>query len=234
MKKILLSLIFCLLTLVLPAQSFEVSGLQSSYKGFIGDVIKAPLSFRNTSTKPITIIVRKSSGLIGTSQKNYFCIDNNCLDQKVEDQSIRLEPGQTLASFQIALESGLMPAESNVRYLIYNRSNPTELVELDLNFIVEEKPLKQSLYSSSQITIQDVYPNPSSWYADVDYLMHGEPVEAVIILHNVLGTTLGKYELTPMDNKVKIITEDLKEGVYFYTLYIDQQAVMTQKLVINR
>lgn len=234
MKKILRSLILVLLTVDLAAQSFEVAGLQNSYKGYIGDIIKAPLSFKNTSSKPLTLIIRKDSGFIGTSQKNYFCLGDNCLDQRVEDHSIRIEPGQTVTTLQIALESGLAPAESSVRYRIFNRSNPAEEVEIELNFIVEEKPLKQSLYSSPHLTIQDVYPNPSSLFADVDYQMHGEPVEAHIILHNVLGTTLRKYELAAFENKVKIITEDLKEGVYFYTLYIDQQAVMTQKLVVNR
>lgn len=234
MKKILQLLLLLVLGLDLSAQSFEVGGLQDSYKGFIGETIKVPLSFRNTSARPVSIVIRKAGSVIGTSQKNYFCLDGNCLDQRVEDYSIRIEPGQTLSALQIALESGLIPGVSNVRYFAYNRHNPTEQVELDLSFVVDEKPVRQNIYTSPHITIQDVYPNPSSDYADVDYQILGEPVKAKIVLHNVLGTPIGEYELSSSENKVKIRTEDLKEGVYFYTLYVDREAVITQKLVVNR
>lgn len=234
MKKILQSLLSLLLCANLYAQNFEVTGVQDSYKGFIGDVIKAPLSFKNTSSKSITLIIKKTNSLIGTSQQNYFCQDGHCLDQKVEDYSIRLEPGETLSSLQIALESGLAPGLSSVKYLIYNRHQPLDAVEVDLNFIVEERPNRQNIYSSPNLTIQEVYPNPASHFAEVGYKILDKSVKAKIILNNVLGTTVGEYELPSLEDKIKINTDNLKEGIYFYTLYEDQKAVITKKLVINR
>lgn len=234
MKKILLTAIIALLSYELTAQSFEVSVLQDSYKGTIGEIIKVPLVVRNISTKPVTITIRKTGGVIGTSQKNYFCPDERCLDQRVEDYNVRIEPGQSLTSLQIALEAGLVPGLSNVKYVVFNRTSPTEALDLDLNFIVEERPESQTIYHSRHITLQDVYPNPASTHAFVDYRVISEHIKAKVVLHNVLGSAVGEYDLPLMEHKVKINTEDLNPGIYFYTLYIDNEGVMTRKLVIKK
>ncbi|HEX5167902.1 MAG TPA: T9SS type A sorting domain-containing protein [Cyclobacteriaceae bacterium] len=218
----------------LAAQGFEIVSLQESYKGTIGDVIKAPLNFKNNSTRPLTLIIRKAGGQIGTSQRNYYCRDGNCLDESVEDYIVKVEPGQTLNSLQVALEAGLVPGESSIRYIAFNKSNPTEALEVELNFIVEEKTEKVNIYSSRTITLQDVYPNPATNFAFVDYKMDQDNTKAKIILHNVLGNSVGEYDLQPTETKAKIQTSDLNPGIYFYTLYVNGEAVMTRKIVVNK
>jgi hypothetical protein len=218
----------------LSAQGFEISGLQESYKGNIGDVIKAPLNFKNNGTKPLTLIIRKASTQIGTSQKNYFCQDARCLDEGVEDFIVKVEPGQTLSSLAIALEAGLVPGMSSVRYIAYSKSNPNEALEIDLNFIVEEKPEKADIYTSRTLTVQDVYPNPTSDLAFVDYRIAEDNVKCRIILHNVLGNAVGEFDLSPLETKAKIQTAELNAGIYFYTLYVNGDAVMTRKLVVKK
>ena len=97
MKRALLVVIFSLSGWVALAQTFEITGLQESYRGTIGDVIKAPIRFKNTSDKPITLIVRKVADQIGTTQKNFFCLDNSCFDHRVEEYIVKIEAGQTLS-----------------------------------------------------------------------------------------------------------------------------------------
>src|SRR5689334_22237823 len=117
MKTLWLSYGFVFLSLTLAAQSFEVTGIQESYKGLIGENIKAPILFRNTSDKTVTLIIRKVSSEIGSTQKNYFCIDANCIDQKVDDYIVKIEPGQTLTNFNVTLEAGLVSTLSSVKYI---------------------------------------------------------------------------------------------------------------------
>lgn len=234
MKKVLWLVIFIILSADLVAQNFEITGLQESYKGTIGEVIKAPLQFKNNSNKPIQLIIRKSTSQIGTSQRNYFCPNGDCLDQSVEDYIVKVEPGQTLGSLQVALEAGLVPGVSSVKYIAFNKSNPNEILELDLNFVVEEKSAVTNIYSSRSINLQDVYPNPASEYAYINYKILSDEVKAKMVLHNVLGSPVAEYDLPSTDSKAKIRTEDLNSGIYFYTLYIDGKAVMTRKLVIKK
>jgi hypothetical protein len=45
---------------------------------------------------------------------------------------------------------------------------------------------------------------------------------------------MGEYELPSFESQAKILTGNLNAGIYFYTLYIDGEAVMTRKLIVKR
>ena len=233
MKRFLLSIFILLSATWAVAQGFEVSGLQENYRGFIGETIKAPVRIKNTTDRPLNLVLRKSNALIGSTQKSYFCMDGNCFEQRADDLTIRLEPGQSVNALQIVLEAGLVSGESSIRYIVFNKANAAESIEFDTNFIVEEKPEKQSIYNSKYITLHDVYPNPVVDYAFVDYKIQNDRVKARIVIHNILGNIVGEYNLPLLENKVKMRTEELSSGVYFYTLYIDNEGVLTRKLVVK-
>lgn len=234
MKRVVLLIGFILMSGVLMAQSFEISALQDSYKGIIGDLIKAPIRFKNNSEKPITLILRKVDTQIGGTQKNYFCIDGNCLDHRTEDYILKIEPGQTIQNFSVALEAGLVEGYSEVRYLVYNKSNVSESTRIDLNFVVEGKPEKSNIYQSRFITLYDVYPNPIIDHANIDYKLHDDRVKTKIVVHNLLGNALSEYELPFSETSVKIKAEQLSSGIYFYTLYIENEGVITRKLIVKK
>lgn len=234
MRNLLLLVMGMAISTCVFSQGFEVAGLQESYKGYIGEAIRAPLRFKNTSDKAITLIIRKVDAQIGSSQKNYFCLDNNCLDHKVEDYIVKVEPGQLLSTFQVVLDAGLVSGESSLRYVVFNKFYPTHQVEFDLNFIVEEKPEKQSIYTSRYITLHDVYPNPVVDQAVVDYKVNNDQVKAKLVVHNILGNVVAEYNLPPLENLVRVRTDDLSAGIYFYTLYVEDEGVITRKLIVRK
>jgi Secretion system C-terminal sorting domain len=234
MKNLLLLVILVLTSSCVFAQGFEITSFEESYRGTIGETLKAPVRFKNTTEKPITLIIRKVNGQIGSTQRHYFCYDNNCLDQKVEDYVVKIEPGQTLNNFNIVLEAGLVSGECTIKYVAFNKAIPGQSIEFGLNFKVEEKPEKQNIYSSKVITIHDVYPNPVIDHAVVDYRISSDLVKAKIVVHNILGNVVGEYSLPSMDTFVRFRTDDLSAGIYFYTLYIDNEGVMTRKLIVRK
>lgn len=235
MKRLLLLIGLVLISWGLNAQSFEILGLQESYKGSIGDLIRAPLNFKNKTDKPVTLILRKVDTQIGSSQKNFFCPDNNCLDQRTEEYVFKLEPGQTTQNFAVGLEAGLVEGFSAVKYIVFNKANPSETSQIELNFAVEGRPEKSSIYTSRFITIHDVYPNPVTDYASIEYHLHAaDQVKTKIVIHNILGNTVTQFDLSSAETKVKILAEQFSAGIYFYTLYIDNQGVMTRKLIVKK
>jgi hypothetical protein len=234
MIKSLLLAILVMAGACLYGQGFEIAPLQESYKGLIGETIKVPLRFKNNSDKPITLIIKKVTEQIGTTQKKYFCIDNNCLDAKVEDYILKVEPGQSVNNFFVALDAGLNRNESTLRYLAYNKSNPNQSMEVELNFEVEEKPDKATIYNSRHITVYDVYPNPAVEEAFLDYDLANDNVNAKILVHNILGNIIGEYALSAIEKRVRIKIEDQSAGIYFYTLYVENEGVMTRKLIVKK
>lgn len=234
MSRLLLAAVFFLAGLELSAQSFEVAGLEESYKGSVGEVIQVPVKIKNTFDKPITVVVRRMETQIGSSQKNFFCPGNDCVDQHTDSYTIRIEPGETLENFSIGLEAGLTEGFSSVKYQVYNKANPAEISQLELNFAVEAKRGKNHIYSSQFITLHDVYPNPVITSARIDYNIHKEHAKAKIIIHNILGSPLSVYELLSGLNSIKIDADALNTGIYFYTLYVNNEGVMTRKLMVKK
>jgi len=234
MTKTLLLAITMLICISGMSQGFEITPLQEVYKGSIGETIRVPLRFKNNSDKPMTLVVRKVFEQIGSTQKKYFCIDNNCLDSKLDEYLLKVEPGQTVTNFFVALEGGLNDNESTIRYFVFNRSNPNQSLDIDLNFAIEDKRDMATIYNSRHITLYDIFPNPASDAANLAYKLTSDQVNAKVLLHNILGNIIGEYPLSTMETQIRIRTEDLSPGIYFYTLYVDNEGVLTRKLLVKK
>lgn len=101
--------------------------------------------------------------------------------------------------------------------------------------IVEEKAAthEEYLYTSDQISISNIYPNPASDKAELDYAITGNVREAKIMIYNVLGASVGSYNLSKMDRKLYVNTREMPTGVYFYQLSIEGKKVATKKMLVR-
>ena len=220
------------LVLSAHAQSFELVDKQDSYQATFSQLVKIPLKIKNNTDKPQFYVIRKVRSDLGESQKGYFCWDNNCLESTIVEFSKRVEPEETI-NLYYSIESGLMPAQNNLKFEIFPKGSPAEAIEHNVSLAVEER-VQRSLYQSREITIHDVYPNPVQDQAIIDYKISNDLVKAKIVLHNVLGKPLGDYELSPEDTRIKIQTDELPSGVYFYTLYLNNNGVFTRKIMVRK
>lgn len=218
------------------AQNFEVVEQSGTYKGKIGQQISAPIKIKNLSKKPIQIIIRRIDQVIGTSQETFICWGADCYGSEVNQLPLskKIEPGDVSSEFQSVLEAGLVEGYSTVRYLIFDRDNPGDAVEYEITYAIEDVSEKKIIFTSEDVRINDVYPNPVVDFAIVDYNLLKDDVKAKIVIHNVLGSIVGEYELAYLENRLKIKTDTFNPGVYFYTLYIDSDGVMTRKLIVRK
>lgn len=216
-------------------QSFEIMGERGTYEGEIGRSIKVPINIKNLTDRPIQIVVKRIDQVIGTSQTSHFCWDKECFDNKTEQLPLsqKINKGEISNKFVSVLETGLVAGISTIKYLIYNRDIPSDAVEYEITYTVEEDLGNNLIFSSPEVKINEVYPNPATEFAIFDYKVLDEDIEAKIIMHNVLGSIVGEYELAYLETKLKVITENMNPGVYFYTLYIDNDGVMTKKMVVR-
>lgn len=220
------------LALAAQAQNFELVDRQDSYQATFSQLVKIPLKIKNTTDKPQFYVIRKTRSDLGESQKGYFCLDNNCLEPGIVEFSKRVEPDETI-NLYYSIESGLQPIQNSLKFEIFPKGSPTEGIEHNVSLTVEERT-PRSLYQSREITIHDVYPNPVQDQAIIDYKISNDLVKAKIVLHNVLGKPLGDYELSPDDTRIKIQTDELPSGVYFYTLYLNNNGVFTRKIMVRK
>ena len=236
MKLIFLIVILILFGFSTIAQSIEILHNNKNYHGNIGSKIEAPVTIKNNSNRILNLMVQRVSSQIGSTQSTFFCWDNECFgkDTYTLPTSRKLAPGEESSAFLSVLEAGLTEQFSTVTYIFYDRDNPSDAVSYDLNYNVEEKEIKGLLYESQDITLSDAYPNPVSEKAIIQYRFFDETKEAKILIHNVLGSIVGEYKLLPVENQLKISTQELNPGVYFYTLYLDNKGLVTKKLIVKK
>lgn len=227
---LLLGSLICVLAV--HAQSFELVDRQESYQATFSQLVKIPLKIKNNTDRPQFYVIRKVRSDLGESQKGYFCLDNNCLEPTIVEFSKKVEPGETI-NLYYSIESGLMSAQNSLKFEIFPKGNSAEGIEHNVSLTVDER-VQRFLYQSREITIHDVYPNPVQDQAVIDYKITGDQIKAKIVLHNVLGKPLGDYELPNDDVRIKILIDDLPSGVYFYTLYLNNNGVFTRKIMVRK
>ena len=96
-----------------------------------------------------------------------------------------------------------------------------------------ERSQEDRLFANDRITVSNVYPNPASDYAEIDYQITAPVGEARIIVSDILGTPVAEYVLESNERKVRIGTREFPTGMYFYRLSLDGKKVATKKLLVQ-
>lgn len=218
------------------SQSLQVIDTKFSHNMEIGDEVRTVVKLKNISDHPIHVMVRRDEMQIGSSQNSYFCWDNDCLESEgsLLPTSHLIQPGEIVETFVSILTAGLDETISNLKYTFFDRENPDDEVIVELDYTVKDKNNGSFMFNSNSISLSDIYPNPVSDVAYISYLIYDEEIEAKIVFHNVLGSGVGEYTLNPVEQELKIITTEFKPGVYFYTLYVDNEGKVTKKLIIKK
>ncbi len=228
-------LFFCLAGFSVSSQGIEWLDRQEEYQAGLGQNTRIPIRLRNLSDRAQTLVVRKASSDLNTNQKGYFCIGDECFDALTDQVTKRLEPGEIATNLFFVVETGLSATSNSFRFEAFPKGSPQMGLEHTFLLSIEEKPTRAFVYQSRDITIHDVYPNPvTDQQAYINYRLSDENIKAKVVVHNILGSAVGEYELPSFETKVKIQAEELSSGVYFYTVYLDNIGVLTRKLVVRK
>lgn len=234
--RILAILFFCVFSSY-PAltQTFKIES-ESKLTGSIGSQLKSAIFIKNLTNKPLHLQIKRIGLQLGSTQNTYFCWGVECFENQVSQlpSSKTIEGGGVTSKFSAVFEAGLVSSLSTVKYLIYDVNNPADSVIHEIKYQIEDPDSKKLLFHNKDIQISNVYPNPVSNHAFINYTLTSKRNQAQIIIHNVLGGIVGEYELPSYDTKIKISTAELNPGVYFYTLRLDNNNVITKKMVIKR
>lgn len=234
MLRQVLSLVFLFFLYQGSAQNFEVTDLPATLTSSVSQTLKIPIKIRNTAEKAQFFIIRLADSDLRAGQKGYFCVDGDCLESGVYEFSRKIESGAGLSGLQFILETGIVTGQNNLRFEVFVKGNAINKLEQEVNINIDEKQPKNVVFKSRDLIVHDVYPNPVSTMAFIDYELYNEQMKAKIVIHNILGSALGEQELPYADSKAKISAEELTPGIYFYTIYIDNEGVTTRKLIVRR
>lgn len=231
-----LTVIFCILLSVSHAQSLRVVNTSNNVFGKIGSDIEAHVSIKNITLKPVEITIQRTVNNISNGEESYFCLGKNCFspssNSSTESKIIR--PGEIYDGFKSVLRAGVGKSNSQITYCFMNIADAQDKICTTINYQVESSESNGLLFFNEDISVSNIYPNPINEIALFDFSVKSSTIKPKIILHNVLGSVVGEYVLNEYDNKLKIYTQSFNPGVYFYTLNIDNQNLVTKKFVIKR
>ncbi len=232
--------LFYILTLLLSSslvwsQGLKIVDSNLHIESVVGSSSSTIIKVQNTSNHIIFLGIKKTEERIRSSQVATFCVNNDCNGNNIVQihKIIKLYPGQIFSGFSATLETGLVPGSSFVKYLFFNTANISERVEAEINYTIKEKVKGGILYASEALELSDVFPNPVREKAVFNYTFVNPHKEAKIIIHNVLGSVIGEFVLSPYKSQLSIPVTSYNPGVYFYTLYIDNEGVATKKMVVR-
>jgi len=77
-------------------------------------------------------------------------------------------------------------------------------------------------------------PNPSSESTVIKYSLLENIQNAKICITDILGNSIKTFELQNNDGYIVLDNTDFTSGIYYYTLYLNNQNIETKQMIINK
>ena len=183
------------------------------------------------STSNIKVLRRTISTVSGSL--NSFCW-GQCYDATI-DTSLRILPilaHDTSFDFAGEYEPHLHRGTTTVSYVFFNVNNPSDTISVTVNYTAN---VASGIISGtpSAIDIANAYPNPASGSTTIKYSLPKNNTNARLIIRDCLGILIMDEPLAGNTGKMSVDLNELREGIYFYSVIVNNTAICTRKLVVK-
>lgn len=234
MKHFLLALLYLLPFSAVP-QSLQLLGeVASTHTAKTNTWINTPLTISNVSDRPIRVAIRPVDRVLNPSQISSLCFEEECREDNQALELTTLLPGESVSDVLVRFNTGFEERSNTVNYFIYNLDNPQDGIHHSLTYRVRNAFPYGILFSQDDLQVGNAYPNPVTTEATIDYRLPSIGGTAKIMIHNILGNKLLESELKTGRTNLKLPTDRLNNGIYFYSLYLNGQEMVTKKLVVRK
>jgi hypothetical protein len=246
MKKILLIFITSLLfalpgqaqVLVLDSDMQDITDQTITINGTPDDsYFKVNIFLSNTGEETVDIFVSKTEVDIVEGAFNSFCWLGSCFTPDVfdVDDPLILEGDQISrdTDFYTEFLTGGIEGVSEVKYEFYSQSESFDTVSVTILFNIETTTGLSGFDSGKRFHLSDPQPNPARGYTWIEYTVPPISSNSQIVIRNLLGKQVYTENLSYGDNRIRINTQQLNNGIYIYSLIVDNQVVESKRLVVT-
>ena len=189
----------------------------------------------NTTDADINVIAQMESDPSNTTQ-DYLCWGNCYLPGVVEASNTVAAGGEGIFNGHVMFADAnwnTLPVgtTAKITYTFFDERNPEETYSFIVNFKYEPESIAD--FNSIDV-FSNAYPNPASNVVSFDYNMPFNVNSASVAIYNMMGQEVVRQELNLGGSRADINVSDLNEGVYFYSLIVNNQTVKTNKFVVSR
>ncbi|UJP65481.1 T9SS type A sorting domain-containing protein [Mongoliitalea daihaiensis] len=234
MRQILL-ILACLI--MLPWYSWgqvRVLSENTNFTGKIGTTQRKSLIIQNESSQAKEYALRSLKGNVGSSQNLKVCLGDKCFDPKRELGKIKftLGPGEIYTDLYLELDLGISEVRGSFDLQFIQGTNSRDMFTIEAVYDVYAPNASDTMHKD--ISLGEIYPNPSNRIAQIDYEYKNPNATAKIVVNSFIGNPIAEYQLDPLQKSLAINVANLNPGIYFYTLFVDNKNIVTKKLVVKK
>jgi len=194
------------------------------------------LNVKNKSTNTVNVVCRKTELKMLDSTVSMMCWAGQCWAPTVyvSPNSSPLAAGQTSTEFSGHYSAQTATyffhsGESIVRWVFFNQDNVNDSMSVTIKYRTFGLGVEDENGRSASLT--NAYPNPAGANASFSYSIPSG--SAVVVVRNVLGSTVLSEPLSSGNGKFIINTANLSNGIYFYSMMVDGKLSLTKKLIVK-
>jgi hypothetical protein len=101
-------------------------------------------------------------------------------------------------------------------------------------YFLSESYVDQNNTPVEKWTLSDARPNPAKDHTWIHYTFPEDVQNAQITIRNLVGTTVHTENLIPGSDRFRLNTSDLANGIYIFSLIVDNQLVKSKRLVVAK
>lgn len=217
---------------ILTMEDVDVSGLELDFTGPATEnfnTIIEHFKIKNVSDASIDVVVKKSYVTVVEGTFNDFCWAGTCLTSTIfQSSEMSVAAGYAQEDFDIHYHCQGIEGTTTIQYVAYDMANPNDSVYITVNYTVGESSIENL---AGEVMVSDVYPNPVSAVASIDYNLKAGS-DLTVTVYDMLGKKVREYDVNG-HGVIQMPVSDLQAGTYFCRYIMDGELVETQKLLIK-
>ena len=240
MKKILLSIAFAAFILgaafsqnleiyfedqlLEPDQEITVGGEASS-----SVIVLDAIDVKNISSSTKAVKCAREDITIVPGASNSFCW-GLCYPPTTDTSavSVDIDAGGMYTEFSGDYFPDGNEGASTIKYTYYDELNPSDKIS-----VVVVYSTLVGINDPVDYKLSAAYPNPANSFVKFDYDVSEISDNSKVVIYNLLGSAVKEVRIDNSFGSLKINTSDFKEGIYFYSLVVNNEPTKTQKLIIK-
>jgi hypothetical protein len=190
-----------------------------------------------------TIKVKRYILQHSVGQDIYYCFGSNCYTANsnpvfIPNQNVTIPSGGMLPNgagtygLKTDFDDNSILGSSVVRYTMYDVNNISDSISFVVTYDVAAIGIKKNEEIGYKLNFCS--PNPASNFVNIPYELKQTASNAKIVLHNIIGNKVKEIEINELKGIAQLDLSQLEEGIYFYSLQINQKLVSTKKLILER
>jgi len=190
--------------------------------------------FNNTTATGANIrVIREEISMI-EGASSYFCW-GACYPPNVDTSGMTMfiPAGGSSAEgdFSAHYEMGESTGISVIKYTFVNLDNSDEFVSIVVSFDSSLSGVDENILQ--KVALSDIYPNPATNFVNIDYSFPTEVTNADVRIVNILGSVVKEQNINTQNNTLQLDISNMKSGIYFYSVLINNEVYNTKRLIIR-